>query len=319
MPFMSLSSARSMCSRAMILTSKEGRLLVRLLANFQDAKVGQFVLAKLPYSVESDSAVLQHGAQDAHVQTEDNHQVGEAGPVFVSHGGDNETSADHEQQPSPDKVFVIDELIRDKGGKLIDVLLRELHHHLQADEACADSYHLFGNQLGTGCWLGPDAPLHAATRTISLSKIAEVVSKGTTKAEPFKLDVIPNSTDAPRGDLVFERIFKSTCPAHCTNGLLENPERLRAVYRTLPGTMLTLQDHKPICPICMGSRLLADQVGLIAESEEYMGIYNMELAYCRLLERLARPGYECNWEELGDLFYPGPANPAGRRRVRTVG
>ncbi|KAK5174789.1 uncharacterized protein LTR77_001872 [Saxophila tyrrhenica] len=189
-------------------------------------------------------------------------------------------------------------------AKLTDVRLRELHYYKNAPKACADCYCVYGNDIGVGNLWYPNARLHTPTLSINICELVHEIG-----LEPFKFELLPRFHDGPRGDLIFDRIFGSVCPAHCEEGLLQDMVDLQGVIQVRPGGAgaFTLTNCRPICPVCIGVCSLTDQVSMIRRLEELRGIANIGRSYYRLLVRLAIRGYYFNHHELDDWFYPDPA------------
>ena len=155
-------------------------------------------------------------------------------------------------------LYLVTSLLQNDAGEPEDLHLVELRYDVAAHGG--HTFQLFGTEIShptIDC-------AHAADSSCESLKSL----KGLAEADGLRTFAL---TLNPTGDFMRRLVSPHTmCPANCNDGWLDSLASLSTVLPTSVYATLALLEHRPICPVCLGLKLLKKQQALRSTLEQTM-------------------------------------------------
>ena len=231
-----------------------------------------------------DSEVVETSEAEGSVEQIDPEEVDEEASHEDASNGDANVDGEEDSDGKAEDVrshrglYEILEVVKDDEERIIDINLCLLTYQSKPRDAIQPCFQVYGTDIAhtTNVAIGAEESVGKSITTIT------AVVANDRMGHSIYVDLT--------GDAVRHILFFGRCPAQCTDGYISTQ---RDMHELVEEDILTVAEHSPICPVCMGKALMQEFQGL-RETLENFNTVDLGLAvefYGRLNTRRGWLGY----------------------------
>lgn len=184
-------------------------------------------------------------------------------------------------------LYVIDQLVRDDQGWVMEAQLRQLHRHDTPGEGwCNHGYSFYGNDVV----IDKVDTMDTTDTNLSLWDLTDKIRRR-----------VWATRSQPSGDAIRKAIFGKKCPEEwCSDGFLSFHDQLQTLLYN--NTRPIASTYEPLCPCCMGAEMVeryARERYLRATS--HLNMDKLQEFLAKLRSRLAELGYIYSLRPFGEI------------------